>query len=86
MSNGEERTMHTETTPYEPLRSGRLFGACCFNCKHWIGQKKTQRAYCLSLNLSGKDAPHRTARCVLWEKRTSARMPNTKTTDAEATP
>ena len=27
MSNGEEPTMHTETTPNEPLRSGRLFDA-----------------------------------------------------------
>jgi hypothetical protein len=67
-----------DTTQSEPLRSGRLFGSCCFNCKHWSGLKKTQRAYCLRLNLSGKDAPHGTARCVLWEKRTSARMPNTQ--------
>ena len=68
--------MRTGTTPYEPLRYGRLFGSCCFNCMHWVGYKKNMRAYCKRLNISGYDAPHGTSGCVLWEKRENARLPN----------
>lgn len=66
----------TEKTQAGPLRSGDLFGSCCFNCSHWIGHKKNMRAYCKRLNISGRDAPHGTSRCVLWEKRANARLPN----------
>ncbi len=79
MSNGEERTMHTETTPYEPLRSGRLFGACCFNCESWAGSKRKQAAYCYELLLSGCDAPDGDCWCSLWKRRKNSRLPNTKT-------
>ena len=68
----------TSARPSVHLVSGALFGSCCFNCMHWIGYKKNMRAYCKRLNISGYDAPHGTSRCVLWEKRENARLPNTK--------
>lgn len=68
----------TSARPSVHLVSGALFGSCCFNCMHWIGYKKNMRAYCKRLNISGYDAPHGTSRCVLWEKRENARLPNTR--------
>ena len=53
---------------------------------HWIGYKKNMRAYCKRLNISGYDAPHGTSRCVLWEKRENARLPNAEITDGYRRP
>jgi hypothetical protein len=50
--------------------------SCCFNCKHWNGKRRKDRAYCYRLNLSGKDATRGNSVCVLWEKRINARTPN----------
>ena len=52
--------------------------SCCFNCTHWNGKRRTDRAYCYRLNLSGKDSTRGDAVCVLWEKRINSRMPNVK--------
>ena len=50
---------------------------CCFNCKHWDGKRRKDRAYCYRLNLSGNDATRGNEVCVLWEKRINSRMLNT---------
>jgi hypothetical protein len=61
--------------------------SCCFNCKHWIGKRRKQTAYCLRLNLSGKDAPSGDSKCVLWEKRPNARStPNADVSDRRDNP
>lgn len=48
--------------------------ACCFNCKHWIGKRRKDKAYCKLWNLGGKDAPFGHQRCPRWEKRSNARL------------
>jgi hypothetical protein len=73
----EQTQAQPETRPSE-VRSDALLGSCCFRCKHWTGKRRKQTAYCTRLHLSGKDAPHGTACCVLWEKRKNACMPNAK--------
>ena len=60
----------------EPLRSGRLFGACCFNCESWAGSKRKQAAYCYELLLSGCDAPDGDCWCSMWKRRKNSRLPN----------
>ena len=60
----------------EPLRSGRLFGSCCFNCESWAGSKRKQSAYCYELRLSGCDAPTGDCWCSLWKRRRNSKLPN----------
>ena len=69
-------------TQSEPLRSGRLFGSCCFNCESWAGSKRKQSAYCYELKLSGCDAPNGDCWCSMWRRRANSRLPNTKISHA----
>ena len=41
--------------------------SCCFNCKHWAGNRRDQKAYCYRLNLSGYHAPSAGSCCSLHE-------------------
>jgi hypothetical protein len=66
--------LHTESEmAREAVSLRQALEACCFNCKHWIGKRRKETAYCLRLNLSGKDAPSGDSMCVLWEKRPNVR-------------
>lgn len=67
----------------EPLRSGRLFGACCFNCESWAGSKRKQSGYCYELRLSGRDAPDGDRWCSMWRRRANSRLSNTVVRDAD---
>ena len=67
------------------LRDAPCSASCCFNCTHWNGKLRKDKAYCYRLNLSGKDATRGNAVCVLWEKRINSRMPNETSPSVDAT-
>jgi len=71
------KTMNKQQTS-SGLRDAACSASCCFNCKHWIGTRRRDRAYCHRLNLSGKDAPRGSVVCVMWEKRINSRMQNAR--------
>ena len=51
---------------------------CCFTCKHWIGKRRKQKAYCYKLNLGGYHAPMGDSCCSLHENK----KPNTEISNA----
>jgi len=56
----EERERGFVSSNQQPPLAALTGSVFCFNCKHWVGKRRKQTAYCLS----EKDAP---SGCVLWE-------------------
>jgi hypothetical protein len=65
--DAEERERGLVSSNPQPPFAALAGSVFCFNCKHWIGRRQKQTAYCLRLNLSGKDAVSGDMLCVLWE-------------------
>ena len=55
---------------------------CCFNCLHWAGKRRHQKAYCYRLNLGGYHAPSADSCCFLHE----SKKPNDPVIHAEKQP